>query len=48
MNLDELRELDRTLVPRWPACRPSPDGFHTFPEGQPAAPLMYVLRASRP
>ncbi len=47
LRIDELRELDRTIVSRLPGLIRDDDGFFTGPPERPSLPLMYVLRATR-
>jgi SAM-dependent methyltransferase len=47
LTIEFLHEHDYTLYPRWPFLEASPDGSYRMPEGRPALPLMYSLRARR-
>lgn len=48
LQIEELRELDRSVLRRWDGMEQTPDGMYRFQEGRPSLPLMYVLRARRP
>lgn len=48
LALDFLHEHDHTASPRWPFLERAADGTYRMPEGRPALPLMYSVRASRP
>jgi SAM-dependent methyltransferase len=48
LRLEFLHEHDFTLFARWPFLECDADGVYRFPPGQPAVPLMYSLRASKP
>lgn len=43
--IEELRELDGSVLERWPGMSKGEDGLFHFPLDHPAPPLMYVLRA---
>lgn len=48
LAIESLRELDRSVLARWPGMAAGPDGMFASPAGGPSLPLMYVLRARRP
>jgi SAM-dependent methyltransferase len=48
LAIEELRELDRDVLQRWPFMERDADGLFRMPAGQPSMPLMYTLRARRP
>ena len=48
LRIEALREYDHTVNPRWPFMVRGDDGLWRMPEGRPAPPLMYSLRARAP
>lgn len=46
--IETLRELDGSVLQRWPGMTRGADGLFHFPPGHPSPPLMYVLRARAP
>lgn len=46
--IEELRELDRSILNNWPGMEASDDGMFRMVRNGPNLPLMYVLRARRP
>lgn len=48
LRIEELRELDRSVLKRWPAMEDAGYGMFRAAPGMPRLPLMYVLRARRP
>ena len=48
LRIDELRELDVSVLQRWIGMQPEPGGMFRMRNGLPSLPLMYVLRASLP
>ena len=47
LRIQSLRELDGDVLRQWPAMVRGEDRLYRMPPGQPALPLMYVLRACR-
>jgi SAM-dependent methyltransferase len=47
LAIEELRELDRSVLRQWDGMEPTDDGMYRFAPDRPSLPLMYVLRARR-
>ena len=47
LRIELLAERPHTLFPRWKMLEQRADGTYWFPDGIPALPLMYSIRASR-
>ncbi len=47
LTLELLHEHDYTVSPRWPFLQRAEDRTYRMPEGRPALPLMYSIRARR-
>ncbi|MDQ6822509.1 MAG: hypothetical protein M3076_19610 [Actinomycetota bacterium] len=45
LRIEFLHEHDYTLIERWPLLERAEGGSYRLPEGTPALPLMYSLRA---
>jgi SAM-dependent methyltransferase len=48
LRITSLREMGASVLRTWPGMEATPDGMFRMGLGRPSAPLMYVLRATRP
>jgi SAM-dependent methyltransferase len=48
LRIEVLRELDRSVLPRWDGMEATADGMYRMAPDKASLPLMYVLRARKP